>query len=166
MPTYSQADSLKVPVDQQDPVSIVVDEYNFIFLREPTDMWFVPNGCILFENTPDELQVPLARCDTVVHTTFYRLTAHGACLQQSGTLASGGKKSGSSMHSFRLRKPSGTSLVGPRINGFRFSMGRRVCGSSDPVAEVRGPRAGRWTWRSKLRWVASLFARDPIPPPR
>ena len=46
------------------------------------------------------------------------------------------------MHSFRLRKPSGTSPIGPRINGFRFSMGRHVCGSSDPVAEVRRTSCG------------------------
>ena len=46
------------------------------------------------------------------------------------------------MHSFRLRKPSGTSPVGPRINGFRFSMGRHVCGSSNPVVEVRGTSCG------------------------
>ena len=30
--------------------------------------------------------------DTVVHTTVHQLTAHGACFQQSGMLASGGKK--------------------------------------------------------------------------
>ena len=48
----------------------------------------------------------------------------------------------SSMHSFRLRKPSGTSPTGPRIDGFRFSMGRHVCGSSNPVAEVRETSCG------------------------
>ena len=46
------------------------------------------------------------------------------------------------MHSFRLRKPSGTSPIEPRINGFRFSMERHVCGSSYPVAEVRGTSCG------------------------
>ena len=46
------------------------------------------------------------------------------------------------MHSFRLRKPSGTSPVGPRINGFRFSMERHVCSSSNPVAEVRETSCG------------------------
>ena len=46
------------------------------------------------------------------------------------------------MHSFRLRKPCGASPIGPRINGFRFSMGRHVCGSSDPVAEVEGTSCG------------------------
>ena len=39
------------------------------------------------------------------------------------------------MHSFRLRKPSGTQPIGPRIHGFRFSLGRHVCGSSNPIAE-------------------------------
>ena len=56
---------------------------------------------------------------------------------------------------FRLRRPSGTSPIGPRINGFRLGTGRHVCGSSNPTAEVRGLRAGRWTWSSKLtkKWL-------------
>ena len=42
------------------------------------------------------------------------------------------------MHSFRLRRPSGTLPIGPRINGFRFNTGRHVCGSTNPTAKVRG----------------------------
>ena len=36
----------------------------------------------------------------------------------------------------------GTSPVGPRINGFRFSMERHICGSSNSVAEVRRTSCG------------------------
>ena len=35
-----------------------------------------------------------------------------------------------------------TLPIGPRINGFRCSVGRHVCGSSNPVAEVRGTSCG------------------------
>ena len=41
------------------------------------------------------------------------------------------------MHSFRLRRPSGTLLIWPRIIDIRSNTGRHVCGSSDPIAEVR-----------------------------
>ena len=40
------------------------------------------------------------------------------------------------MHSFRLRRPSGTLPIGPRISGFRLNAGPHVCGSSHPIAEV------------------------------
>ena len=42
------------------------------------------------------------------------------------------------MHAFRLRSPSGALPNGPRIDGFRFNMGRLVCGPSNPIVEVRG----------------------------
>ena len=77
----------------------------------------------------------------------------------------------SSMHSFRLRR---------RINGFRSNTWRHVCGSSNPIAEVRGTLC--WTldlefeadkevthelhFHCDLRQVASLLARDLFPPPR
>ena len=34
------------------------------------------------------------------------------------------------------------SHIGPRVNGFRFSMVRHVCGSSNRVAEVRETSCG------------------------
>ena len=82
--------------------------------------------------------------------------------------------------SFRLRSPSGTSPVVPRINGFRFNTGRHVCGSSNPIAEVIGTScwaldlefeadkevAPELHFQCDLRQVASLSARDLFPPPR
>ena len=36
-----------------------------------------------------------------------------------------------------LTRPSGTLPIGPRINGLRLNTERHVCGSSNPIAEVR-----------------------------
>ena len=78
------------------------------------------------------------------------------------------------MHPFRLRRAAGTLPIGPRINGFRFNTERHVCGSSNPIAEVR--RTSCWAldlefeadkevahelhFQCDLRQVASLLARD------
>ena len=83
------------------------------------------------------------------------------------------------MHSFRLRRPSGTSPIGPRINRFRLNTGRHVCSSSN-LPRLRGTScwaldlefeadkgvAHELHFQCDLRQVASLSARDLFPPPR
>ena len=83
------------------------------------------------------------------------------------------------MHPFRLKRPSRTLPIGPRINGFRFNTGRHVCGSSNLLAEVRETSC----WALELEFEAdkevahelhfqcdlrqaSPSARDLLPPPR
>ena len=82
------------------------------------------------------------------------------------------------MHSFRLRRPSSTLPIGPRINGSRLDTGRHVCGSSNPIAEVSltscwaldlefeadKELAHELHLQCDFRQVASLSARDLFPP--
>ena len=91
----------------------------------------------------------------MLDTSCHRPAAHGACLQQSGTLAPGGTKIEKYVEEmmdslteeefdafFSTEEALRTLPIGPRINGFRCSVGRHVCGSSNPVAEVRGTSCG------------------------
>ena len=84
------------------------------------------------------------------------------------------------MHSFRLRRRFCTLPTGPRIDGFRSNTGRHFCGSSNPIAEFRSTSCGALDlefeadkevahelhFECDLQQVASLLARDLIPPPR
>ena len=126
----------------------------------------VPHTTSSFCSTPPLLS------PTILHTTGTRksLNATPRLEGQSGHLADitqSTKKSQRLCNDYL--KLGHASMASDSVWGDTFAV------PPNRLSRFGGPRAGRWTWSSKLRktWlmsrtyrVASLLARDPIPPPR